>query len=248
VKDDELAKYGTQHDGTWDWALAERQRRTTPRTGKWMLWPQGEESIEVWRVICELTRAHALGIQAKISCVRNRELSGERLICVYTYDSDDREDLQRVVDQLRESIDPQYRLIYKEDSMTRAGFYSAAHLPASGKKTREYVDRPVSKWYVRPRERTIRAVKGYKPVQSEEQYNGSPSHSLAELITQVDTLESVPSYMSWLSQLSDADFDLWKKWPNAPYYVMGSLEIEREKRIREIRAGIPFHVIHGKVE
>lgn len=83
-----------------------------------------------------LTCSHELGIQAKISCVESRELSGERLICVYTYDSDDMEDLQRVVDNLRSSIDPKHRLIYKEDSMTRAGFYQDA-------------DRRVSKWYVR---------------------------------------------------------------------------------------------------
>ena len=120
-----------------------------------MLWPKGEEAIEVWRVICELTCSHELGIQAKMSCVENRELSGERLICVYTYDSDDMEDLQRVVDKLRSSIDPKHRLIYKEDSMTRADFYQDA-------------DRRVSKWYVRPDEKTIRAVKGYRPVQEGE--------------------------------------------------------------------------------
>jgi hypothetical protein len=154
VKDDELAKYGARYDGVWSWALA-KGCKGTPRTGKWMLWPKGEEAIEVWRVICELTCSHELGIQAKMSCVENRELSGERLICVYTYDSDDMEDLQRVVDKLRSSIDPKHRLIYKEDSMTRADFYQDA-------------DRRVSKWYVRPDEKTIRAVKGYRPVQEGE--------------------------------------------------------------------------------
>ena len=39
--------------------------------------------------------------------------------------------------------------------MTRAGFYQDA-------------DRRVSKWYVRPDEKTIRAVKGYRPVQEGE--------------------------------------------------------------------------------
>jgi hypothetical protein len=154
VKDSELAKYGVRYDGVWSWALAKGQGGT-PRKGKWMLWPEGGEAIEVWRIICELTRSDQLGIQAKISCVENRELSGERLICVYTYDSDDMEDLQRILDKLRESIDPKYRLIYKEDSMTRAGFYSDA-------------DRRVSKWYVRPFEQTIRAVKGYRPIQEGE--------------------------------------------------------------------------------
>lgn len=154
MKDGELAKYGDMYDGVWSWALA-KGHQGTPRTGKWMLWPEGEEAIEVWRIICALTHSHELGIQAKISCSEERELSGERLICVYTSDSDDREDLQRVVDKLRSSIDPKYRLIYKEDSMTRAGFYQDA-------------DRRVSKWYVSPGEVTIRPVKGYRSVQEGE--------------------------------------------------------------------------------
>jgi hypothetical protein len=167
VKDDELTKYGAKYGGGWSWALAESQGRSTPRTGKWMLWPEGEEAKEVWRIICTLTSSHELGIQAKISCERNKELEGERLICVYTSDSDDVRDLQRVVDKLRESVDPKYRLIYKEDSMTRAGFYSERHAGAR-KEKRTYVDHPVSKWYVWPHERTIRAVKRYRPIQEED--------------------------------------------------------------------------------
>jgi hypothetical protein len=117
LKDEELAKYGEKYDGVWSWALA-KSGDSTPRTGKWMLWPQGEEAIEVWHVVCELTCSHKLGIQAKMSCEAGRELLGERLICVYTYDSDDLQDVQRVVDTLRRCIDPKHRLIYKEDSMT----------------------------------------------------------------------------------------------------------------------------------
>jgi hypothetical protein len=76
------------------------------------------------------------------------------LICVYTKDSDDLADLQRVVNQLRESLDRKHRLVYKEDKMTLAGGY------------KDTTARPVSKWYVNPYETEIRMVKGYVPPQT----------------------------------------------------------------------------------
>jgi hypothetical protein len=93
---DELVKYGARYDGVWSWALAKSQESTS-RAGKWMFWPKSEEAIEIWRIICELTRSHHLGIQAKMR-VEKRDAADERLICVYTRDSDDMEDLQRGVD------------------------------------------------------------------------------------------------------------------------------------------------------
>lgn len=153
--DNELLHYGDHNDSAWVWATKltrEQKQRISERTGKWMLWPIGKEAIEVWRVICELTRGGSLGIQAKIT-YREHCIPGdaERLICVYTYDSDDLSDLQRVVNQLRESLDQKYRLIYKEDRMTMAGGYVGT------------TKRRVSKWYVNPHEMVIHAVRGYTP-------------------------------------------------------------------------------------
>lgn len=154
MKDAELIAHGAKYDGVWSWARADSSGWTA-RSGKWMLWPEGEEALSAWRIIGELTRAGKLGIQAKISCRAQRELVGERLICVYTADSDDLPDLQRVVDLLRNHLNPKHRLIYKEESMTHAGLYQDAN-------------RRVSKWYVHPGERIIRGVKGYKPVHEGE--------------------------------------------------------------------------------
>ena len=155
---EQLASIGSHYDGYWAWALNKsRKERDTPRSGKWMLWPVGEEAIEVWQVIVELTQQNILGSQAKISC---REEEKEHVICVYTLDSDDLSDLQRIVNKLRESIDPKHRLIYKENSMTCAGVYKG-----SGKI--------VSKWYVKPYETTIHQVKDYKSPQEGETDEGS---------------------------------------------------------------------------
>lgn len=159
MKDNELTRYGHYYDSRWMWAVPSirpKDLSTEERNGKWMLWPTGEEAVAVWRTICKLTKQGKLGVQAKIDCCKGRELAGERLICVYTEDSDDLEDLQRVVDQLRESLDPRHRLIYKEDRMTSAGGYKST------------TDRPVSKWYVRPHETEIHMVKGYVPPTPDE--------------------------------------------------------------------------------
>jgi len=111
-------------------------------------------------------------MQAKISLKEN-ESSGERVICIYTPDSDDLPDLQRVVDKLREGLDPKYRLIYKENRTTRAGYYSERYAGAR-KDKKNYVERPVSKWYVRPYEKTVNAVKGYIPPEADETDNEQP--------------------------------------------------------------------------
>lgn len=155
--DDLLMGYGVRlyrksDKDVWSWAFhgVSGGKPHTERVGKWMLWPEGINAIEAWKTIVELTRSNRLGTQAKISAQYGRELVGERLICVYTYDSDDMEDLQRIVNVLREHIDPAYRLVYKEDRATRAGYYQG-----SGKVT--------SKWYVKPFETLIRPVKGYEP-------------------------------------------------------------------------------------
>ncbi|WP_157506444.1 putative phosphothreonine lyase domain-containg protein [Ktedonobacter racemifer] len=133
---EELIQYGASYDGVWSWALAEKQEGTS-RTGKWMFWPKSEGAIPIWRTICELTRSHQLGIQAKMR-VEKRDETDALLICVYTRDSEDVEDLQRIVDILREKVPPHYFLLYKEDTMKRRN-----------------ADRRLCKWCVYPNQRTI---------------------------------------------------------------------------------------------
>lgn len=55
-------------------------------------------------------------------------------------------------------------------------------------------------------------------------------HILEELITQSDMLSRSSQYMHWLSQLSNADFALWKGFPTAFCYVSGAIEYEQERR------------------
>lgn len=154
MNDDELLHEGTPMDAFWVWARTQ-SKQATPRVGKWMLWPSDEEVATIWHQVYELSQREQSGvIQAKVSRETNRMAPNTRLICVYTADSDDKEDLQRVVTALRMAVNPAYVLLYKENRVTRAGLYQNAF-------------RPVSKWRVRPYETTILAVKGYQPFEEE---------------------------------------------------------------------------------
>lgn len=69
-------------------------------SGKWMLFPEPDTVNEVWRAVAHATARNELGIVAKVD---TRASSGkERLICVYTSDFRDKDDVARVLNRLRQ--------------------------------------------------------------------------------------------------------------------------------------------------
>jgi hypothetical protein len=81
-------------------------------TGKWMLFPEPGYVNEVWAKVARATAGNELGIGAK---VETRVESGkERLICVYTKDFRDKDDVARVLNRMRELelVRPGGRQIY----------------------------------------------------------------------------------------------------------------------------------------
>jgi len=67
--------------------------------GKWMLFPEEKDVDEVWRKVVQATVSGELGIAAK---VETRIDKGKpRLICIYTKDFRDKEDVARVLEGLR---------------------------------------------------------------------------------------------------------------------------------------------------
>lgn len=57
---------------------------------------------QVWSAVVRATLKNELGIAAKVAPRPERGSTKERLICVYTYDFGDREDVARVLTRLRE--------------------------------------------------------------------------------------------------------------------------------------------------
>jgi Domain of unknown function (DUF1917) len=68
--------------------------------GKWMLFPSSDMVDEMWRKVAKATLEGTLGCAAKVATDDGSE--NRRLICVYTEDFTDEEDVRKVLDKMRE--------------------------------------------------------------------------------------------------------------------------------------------------
>lgn len=123
------------------WIYAERKDgsypETTDRSGKWLLFVPIEKVDQVWSAIKTATETGKLGDSSKVATMRpnpNASDPRKKVICVYTYDSDDETDVRRVRQALRE-LGFTERLAYKTDAATDEGRY------------RNKGDRRISKYY-----------------------------------------------------------------------------------------------------
>ena len=95
--------------------------------GKWLVFVYMQDLDTTWAAIREATASGKLGIEAKAATARENPLGtkpGVKLICVYTRDCRDLDDVRRVLAGLRE-LGITYRLNYKTDDATYAGEYGA---------------------------------------------------------------------------------------------------------------------------
>ncbi len=111
------------------WLYAERQQGAyppaTPRGGKWLIFASRGAVDALWRKIRHAVEAGQLGSSAKVSTARrnlNATDPSKHVICVYTYDSDDLEDVRRVRQALRQ-LGVRRPIPYKTDEATEAGQY-----------------------------------------------------------------------------------------------------------------------------
>ncbi len=95
------------------------------KTGKWLVFADISELDTTWQKIKKATREGILGIGAKAATAKpnpNATSSNEKVICVYTYNWLDKDDVFRVEKTLR-SIGIKQTLYYKADSDTSGGQY-----------------------------------------------------------------------------------------------------------------------------
>jgi Domain of unknown function (DUF1917) len=89
--------------------------------GKWMLFPTPSHVDEVWAKVARATTAGELGMGAKVATAGDDGRSERsRLICVYTYDFSDEEDVKRVLRKLKgmKLVGQQQGIFYKCDAYT----------------------------------------------------------------------------------------------------------------------------------
>ena len=125
----------------------------TERSGKWMIYAHISELDQVWITIRTAVVGGLLGSSAKVGTMRsnpNAVRPDHKVICIYTFDSDDKDDVLRILTSLREDLGIMHKAFYKEDNATYSGSYS---FNTKG---------PVSKYWADYGETSLRIPKGRK--------------------------------------------------------------------------------------
>ncbi|HEV2377012.1 MAG TPA: putative phosphothreonine lyase domain-containing protein [Streptosporangiaceae bacterium] len=127
------------------------------RTGKWLVFVPAARIDSWWQKIKHATEAGDLGVSAKAATVRPNPLATSpktKLICVYTRDWHDHDDVRRVLRELR-VLGVSWRLSYKTDDATISGVY--------GTGSAVYVSQPDSQTFDDRTDRSSRSVRAPGP-------------------------------------------------------------------------------------
>jgi hypothetical protein len=98
---------------------------TTPKSGKWLIPLREAKLDEIWPAVKQATEEGKLGqsSMAATAMPKSRATkSGEKMMCVFTYDYTEAEDARRVRQALRD-LGITKKLRYKADEDTQAGRY-----------------------------------------------------------------------------------------------------------------------------
>lgn len=119
-------KPSTCTDRAWIYArhadIRDISRADMQSVGKWMLFTDVKNVDTQWAVIEHATLTGQLGIASKVSTKLSYYHQDDRVICVYTKDYADIEDVRRVLRALR-GLGFTGPLSYKEDNATRKNMY-----------------------------------------------------------------------------------------------------------------------------
>lgn len=118
-------------EGLKEGIMGEARKRACV-TGKWMLFPGVGDVDAMWKEVATATVEGRLGIAAKVAVkpspetdVKSEGHGKRRLICVYTYDTGDMEDVKRVLGVLKElgllPMEWPKAIYYKCDAFTQLG-------------------------------------------------------------------------------------------------------------------------------
>lgn len=148
-----LTKDHPNNEGGWIFARNSQSSYPTgtKNSGKWMIFPHLTEVDIVWTIIEKAIEQGQLGDTAKVALGSGAFISGDRekddrVICIYTYDSEDRRDLLRILRQIR-NLGINHRAFYKENNETHEGNYDGINIVTGQPTTKS-----PTKYYARPGE------------------------------------------------------------------------------------------------
>jgi hypothetical protein len=100
------------------------------RSGKWLIWLHAENIDRYWQKIKEAVEQGRLGNGAKVSTAASSQVKQGKpyVMCVYTYDYEDKADVMRIREELR-SLGIRREIIYKADEDTHRLRYGSDYTP-----------------------------------------------------------------------------------------------------------------------
>ena len=112
------------------WLEAERKLGNYPYTrkncgGKWLVFKKNSEINKWWRIIKKATEGGQLGNYSKVSTAKenpNAKDPNIKVICIYTYDYQDKSDVFAIREELRK-LGITEMIPYKTDQATLEGKY-----------------------------------------------------------------------------------------------------------------------------
>lgn len=121
------AKPSEVTDVYWIYTIRKKGKypNSTPRSGKWLIFVNIKNVDEVWAKIKDATEDGKLGDSAKVATAKPNTLAtdpNEKVICVYSYDWTDEEDVRRIREELRKRGITD-KIPYKANEDTLSGKY-----------------------------------------------------------------------------------------------------------------------------
>jgi hypothetical protein len=111
------------------WIYARRKkgsyRAHTARSGKWLIFVPADQIDKTWEIVKQATIKGTLGEVSKVATALenpNAKDHNIKVICVYTYDYEDKEDVYAIRNKLFE-LGFTNKLVYKSDQATSSGKY-----------------------------------------------------------------------------------------------------------------------------
>lgn len=100
----------------------------TAKSGKWLIFLSLESIDRYWMKIKQAVEQGQLGSEAKVSTAGSRNKQGTHVICVYTYDYRDKDDVMRIRQMLHD-LGIKRPIIYKADEDTIKLRYGSDYTP-----------------------------------------------------------------------------------------------------------------------
>jgi len=109
------------------WILAFSKNKYPEHTsfgGKWLLFIDEKEINEKWNIVKKAIKENKLGKIAKVSTKLGKKENNQYVICIYTYDSRDENDMLKIREELSK-LGFKNKIPYKRDIETKNRVYGS---------------------------------------------------------------------------------------------------------------------------